>query len=1758
MKKRILLLFVAMIGMATSVGWAQETPEKSSFEGTEQDVTNFKSYMGIKNEDPRTWKIIYGNGYEMTIEKTADATADNQVTITFPGVTFSDHSNTITITGTDNAIIFGGSKETDLDKDTKITLKSGSVGYLIGGGWGTREKGASNPKTANVKDVAIDIQGGTVGLIYSGGLYRSNVNDITLNVKNATVSHIYCGGFDQGKTTNTLDTEWSSSVNHVNKSTLTMENSTVLGYLFLGGGQGYSYSKEVEANVLNSTLHCGILGTGSNGRSDKVTATVTGCKFEKANKQTDIIEIAPLNRGIIKEISMTFDGCTFPSNTSDYAAYLGATYAYDGKSKVELGKVNVEFKNNCTNTPIMCLSTGLSKADATVTGTKVIAAPSVTTGSTTEKAYTIDESKTWIFNNGFEITEDVTLSNKGVLTVKGIYTVATAAQLEEAIKQTTIDAIELSGSEYTLTDPLKIKSPITLSSIEGAPTKATIKGNLIVEAENVSIKNLAFNCESTGTNYWLKNAITLFGNAITVKDCTFTGSTSNATKYVANGIVIFPMAAENASYDITGNTFTNFNQEVGSGEDYWASTALLLCDNTSITKKDGATAAIPALTSWNESSLANANNTFTSCFADYIHLSDGSYVYEVTSTAKAVADGINSIKKDKQTGTIVATSVDNDAILDAVKELKPSLEGQFIVKSAGGSIVADQNLVSTGTVYVLSKGEDGTYALTQQTVAPEVTFPQEATAIEAGQPLSASILSGGSANVSGVFSWKNPATIAQPGEKIAYPVIFTPTDLTTYNVAEGSYIFAEIKQYFTVQTGKCANGHLEIASANTANKYEKGSKLTVKPVADVHYEFDKYLNKSGFTDNTYTVSENATLTAEFKPIMRKVTINITGTGSVNVNGESKSNSSTVSVQEGSVLTIQAVPGEGQVLSKLTAGGSALNSNTVTVDKDLTIAATFTQKLDETYVVKVDAVPNGKINLYDKDGNDIASGSSFKEDETISVVAVPDLGYKLKDNSLKYNSVAITNNQITVAKADAAITAEFEIQSFTVSTSVTNGTVTLKNKNSETVEPGSIEYGTELTATAEATDKKNYKLLSLVVNGKEIPNGGSFTVTAKTTVTAVMAKLATITIDDTPQSFTYDGTEKEFVIKTTPAGIGGFTVKYDGGDDKPANAVDHADKTYNVTITRAADDTYAAFSGSATLTIKPAQMKGVAIPTLNGSDELEQADMNKGYTLDGTVDGKTHIGKVTFTPTNANYAVMTFYAAGTQATECTYSSASKLQSAKLMTRADDASSLNIDVTEGKGSVKVLNGGVVASKLYVGQTITIQAVPASTEYAANAIWNNNTTTTANTYTMTLGSGTNEVTVAFQKKTEPTPTLTIPTDMVYNGTPFAGQAITVANESPVKDWDLSFDGTPTDAGTYTIYASRKADENYLAVVKKGIKSFTIKQAPAEASNPIATDILQGQALAQSVITGTANVDGAFEWVNPNTIPNAGTAKADVRFVPTSKNYSVKDGLTADVKVTETGVTIRTLNLTVVGEEFGTVSMTLDGNPTTPGATVTKGQELKVTATAKTGYEASVQIDGSARTSYTIGETGNVEVKVTFTKKSEPSTPTDPDPEPEVIDVTGVSLDATAKTLAVGESFVLKATVKPADADNKKVSWSSSNATIASVDKDGNVNALKAGTCKITVTTEDGDYTATCDITVTIATGIDELLAANRIYTDYGQIIVEPTTSLEVLITDMTGRIVYHDRIAEKITVPVSGGIYIVRLVESKRVATTKVIVK
>ena len=79
----------------------------------------------------------------------------------------------------------------------------------------------------------------------------------------------------------------------------------------------------------------------------------------------------------------------------------------------------------------------------------------------------------------------------------------------------------------------------------------------------------------------------------------------------------------------------------------------------------------------------------------------------------------------------------------------------------------------------------------------------------------------------------------------------------------------------------------------------------------------------------------------------------------------------------------------------------------------------------------------------------------------------------------------------------------------------------------------------------------------------------------------------------------------------------------------------------------------------------------------------------------------------------------------------------------------------------------------------------------------------------------------------------------------------------------------------------------------------------------------------------------------------------------------------------------------------------------------------------------------------------------------------------------VSGVSLNKESTTIFVGSSETLEATVAPDNATNKNITWTSSDETVATV-TDGTVNALKAGTATITVTTEDGSKTATCTVTV------------------------------------------------------------------------------
>ncbi|ACS99803.1 glycosyl hydrolase 115 family protein [Paenibacillus sp. JDR-2] len=87
----------------------------------------------------------------------------------------------------------------------------------------------------------------------------------------------------------------------------------------------------------------------------------------------------------------------------------------------------------------------------------------------------------------------------------------------------------------------------------------------------------------------------------------------------------------------------------------------------------------------------------------------------------------------------------------------------------------------------------------------------------------------------------------------------------------------------------------------------------------------------------------------------------------------------------------------------------------------------------------------------------------------------------------------------------------------------------------------------------------------------------------------------------------------------------------------------------------------------------------------------------------------------------------------------------------------------------------------------------------------------------------------------------------------------------------------------------------------------------------------------------------------------------------------------------------------------------------------------------------------------------------------------------------VTGVSLEKTSAQLYTnyGSSTVqLTANVEPADAANKKVTWSTSNSAVATVDENGLVTIRNSGTAVIMATTADGSYTASCTVTVSVYT--------------------------------------------------------------------------
>ena len=243
-----------------------------------------------------------------------------------------------------------------------------------------------------------------------------------------------------------------------------------------------------------------------------------------------------------------------------------------------------------------------------------------------------------------------------------------------------------------------------------------------------------------------------------------------------------------------------------------------------------------------------------------------------------------------------------------------------------------------------------------------------------------------------------------------------------------------------------------------------------------------------------------------------------------------------------------------------------------------------------------------------------------------------------------------------------------------------------------------------------------------------------------------------------------------------------------------------------------------------------------------------------------------------------------------------------------------------------------------------------------------------------------------------------------------------------------------------------------------------------------PSRIEIIEGEsAVLSASVSPEAASDRAVAWSSSDrsvaTVDKAGTV------------HGLRPG-TATVTATAEGKS-GTCAVTVKAKAVGVTEVTLDKTE----LTLTEGETETLTATVKPDNADNRKVTWSSdRTEVaTVGGDGRVtavkagEAVVTVTTEDGGKTATcKVTVKAKAIGVTEVTLDKTELTLTEGEAETLTATVRPDNADNKKVTWSSDKTEIATVDGSGKVTAVKAGEAVITVTTEDGGKTATCKVTV------------------------------------------------------------------------------
>lgn len=784
----------------------------------------------------------------------------------------------------------------------------------------------------------------------------------------------------------------------------------------------------------------------------------------------------------------------------------------------------------------------------------------------------------------------------------------------------------------------------------------------------------------------------------------------------------------------------------------------------------------------------------------------------------------------------------------------------------------------------------------------EGTVLPEASTIMQGQPLSASILSGGKAFVTtgtganakttplpGTFAWTNGN---EPAMKTgSYSITFSPDDYANY-VTKDTVINLTVIPVYQVFVSQPENGSISASGLSSDNRYAEGQRLFLKAVPAANYQFVKWSNEVKTDTTTWEVNGDGTISAVFTPITRKVTIEAGTGGTLSITADGKAVTSGSTLKQGTELNITATPGTGYSLSGLTLNGVAFSSGKYVLGKeDITFKATFAELVNEFPVTAT--ATNGIVRLYKNDGTPIPSGTALPDGTAFKAIPFANAGYELSD--LRINSVNVTEEDgVYSGKVDrnTTVSATFAPKEYNLSISATDGgSISVKDAtDKELTNGGKVAYNSSVVIDRPMANE-GYKLLSLIANGQRIEQfPATLTVGGALSIVATFEELATIKDEyliNAKQTYTYNGQYKSFIIRTSQTHASDFNVLYKKeGTNDAVNGIPINAGTYDLTVTRPADNIYKAYTSGADyfkqkLTIAKSRIAVTVAPTADSEGKRGETTLS-----DVKIETSTSGDITTFTyiPSDANYESTT-YSLSTSNKKVTLATENMLRSTP------------------NGYVRITNGGLpyaAGAEIPVGTTIKVEAVP-NDGYKFKEWTGRSETAQSIEVTVSENMNSNFVPV-FEGKRTIEPALASASSGYTGLVQVIKLSANIENAQIAifKDEECTQPAELKNAGTYYVRVYRPATDEVNEINK--VLPYTVNPAVPEIVVPTTTDIATGETLAQVQMLGgsAGSVAGTFSWKDSTMVVKNGTHSYTAVFTSSDPNYSSS----TEVQVSITGL--------------------------------------------------------------------------------------------------------------------------------------------------------------------------------------------------------------------------------------------------------------